>query len=398
MGVNQTTAEISQANRLITSYVQVLRSSTFLSALSDEVNMDGYTVERLHRSISTRTVNDTAMFIVYVSDANPANALTIANAISDLAPVIIPSVVKAGGFRVFDAAELPTAPSSSLSLTMIVAIAFAVGVFVTMLFFVVKALLDTTIRRVYEVEDIFNIPIIGKVPNIAADKKSENAYSEITLHEDSKFILNEAYNDIRANMLWSREEKKCSVYVVASADASEGRSINAYNIAKALSQAGKKVLLIDADMRNSRLREIIPNKDKNGLADYLSGKIGKPVVINKGKELDVLYASENIKNKSELLATGKWYELIDEMKEKYDDIIIDMPPLRMYADALSLARTDAYYLIVIREGMTKFVRTKLIVKKLESLNADIFGIIYNGISTKSKDYTFRKYKEEKQKA
>ncbi len=398
VGVNQTTAEISQANRLITSYVQVLRSSTFLSALADEVNMDGYTVERLHRSISTRTVNDTAMFIVYVSDPNPANALTIANAISDLAPVIIPSVVKAGGFRVFDAAELPTAPSASLSLTMIVALAFAVGVFLTIVFFVIKALLDTTIRRVYEVEDIFNIPIIGKVPSISGDKKDDNPYSNITLKEDSKFILNEAYNDIRANMLWSREEKKCSVFVVASADASEGRTINAYNIAKALSVADKKVLLIDADMRNSRLREIIPNKDKNGLADYLAGKIGKPVIVNKGDLLDIIYSSENMKNKSELLAADKWYELIDEMKEKYDEIVIDMPPLRVYADALSLARTDAYYLIVIREGMTKFVRTKLIVKKLESLNADIFGIIYNGISTKSKDYAFRNYKEEQQKA
>ena len=394
MGVNQSTTEISQANRLITSYVQVLKSSTFLSALADEVNLEGYGVERLQRSIATRTVNDTAMFIVYVSDSNPSNALTIANAISDLAPIIIPSVVKAGGFRVFDAAEMPTYPSASLSLTMIVAIAFVVGVFLAFIFFIIKALLDTTIRRVYEVEDIFNIPIIGKVPEITGDKKKENAYSDITLNDNSTFILNEAYNDIRANMLWSREEEKCPVYVLASADAFEGRTINAYNIAKAFSLAGKKVLLIDADMRNSKLREIVPNKDKNGLADYLAGKIGKPVIVSKGDSLDILYSSENFMNKSELLATQKWYDLIEEMKEKYDAVVIDMPPLRIYSDALSLARTEARYLVVVRERMTKFVRTKLIVKKLENLNADIFGIIYNGISVKSRDYTFRKYKEE----
>jgi capsular exopolysaccharide synthesis family protein len=279
---------------------------------------------------------------------------------------------------------------------MIVAIAFVVGVFLSMVFFVIKALLDTTIRRVYEVEDIFNIPIIGKVPEIIGDKKEENKYSNITLNDNSSFILNEAYNDIRANMLWSREEKKCPVYVLASADTSEGRTINAYNIAKANSLAGKKVLLIDADMRNSKLREIVPNKDKNGLADYLAGKTGKPLVISNGDSLDILYASENHKNKSELLATQKWYDLIEEMKEKYDEIVIDMPPLRIYSDALCLARTDARYIVVIRERLTKFVRTKLIVKKLENLNADIFGIVYNGISTKSKDYTFRKYKEEKQ--
>ena len=393
--VNQTSSEITQANRLITSYVQVLKSSTFLNAVLEEVQLSGYSVERLQSNISTKTITDTAMFVVYVYDSNPANALTIANAISDLAPKLIPSVVKSGGFRVLDAAELPTYPYSSLGTSQIMIVGFALGVFLAFLFFFIKGILDTTIRRVYEVEDIFNIPIVGQVPNVVPGKDEKADDVNIVLKDDSSFIVKEAYNTIRANMLWGRENEGSSVFVVTSADTAEGKTVNAYNVAKAFSMVGKKVVLIDADMRNSVLRTIIPNESATGLADYLSGKSGRPDVVTVSEGFDVIYASENIKDKSELLSTQKWYDLIEELKNSYDEIVIDMPCLALYSDALCMARTSAYYIIVIREGLTKFVRTKMIVRKLEELNADIFGIIYNGISTKSRDYVFRKYKEKK---
>ena len=394
-GVNQTSGEISQANKLITSYVQVIKSSSFLQSVADELQMEGYTADRLKRSIATASVSDTAIFIVYVTDSNPANALKIANAISDLAPTIVPSIVKAGGFRVFDAAKLPTAPYSSLSRSKIILLGFALGFLVAFLIFLVRAVLDTTIRRVYEVEDIFKIPVVGKVPLKTPKDKKANAYDEIILKDDSSFVLKEAYNSIRSNLLWSRDEKKSQVFVLTSADPSEGKTVNAYNIAKSFSTIGKKVLLIDADMRDSKLRQIVPCKDKNGLSDYLEGKIKEPNIVKAGELFDVIHASENSSNKTELLSTEKWYDFISQMKEKYDEVIIDMPSLRLFSEPLSMSRTDAYYLIVIREGVTKFVRTKMIVQRLEELDADIFGIIYNGISTKSNDYVFKNYKEKK---
>lgn len=394
-GVNQSSSEIAQANKFITSYIQVLKSSSFLQCVVDEIQMDGYSVEKLKGSISAASVSDTAIFIVYVTDPDPSNALKIANVISDLAPVVIPSIVKAGGFRVFDAAKLPTVPYSSLSRTKIIILGFVAGFFLALLFFFVKAVFDTTIRRVYEVEDIFKIPVIGKVPFKAPMNKDESPYKEIILKNDSSVELKEAYNNIRSNLLWSREEKKCQVFVITSADPSEGKTINAYNIAKSFSVIGKKVLFIDADMRDSKLRNLVPCKDKNGLAEYLEGKEKLPNIVKADNTFDVVLSSENSHDKTELLSTQKWYDFLSEMEEKYDEIIIDMPSLRLYSEPLAMSRTDAYYIIVVREGMTKFVRTKMIVQKLEELNADIFGILYNGISTKSNDYVFKNYKKQK---
>lgn len=393
MDVNLSTSEISQANRLINSYVQVLKSSTFLSAVSEELAMEEYTVERLQKNIKTKTLSDAAIFVVYYYDPNPSAALTVINTITELAPTLIPAVVKAGGFRVLDAAVLPTKPDSSLSITRIIVVGFAIGFLIAFAFFFLRAIFDTTIRRVYEVNDIFSIPVLGTVPQIGTKNKEENGYGEIVLDDNSKFIIKEAYNEIRSNVLLSRNMTECPVFVVTSADFAEGKTINAYNIAKTLSTVGKKVLLIDADMRNSKLREIIPNKSSEGLADYLANGNKKPEFVNVCDNLDVIYASEKTKNRAELLSTKKWYDFISEMKAQYDEIVIDMPALGIYSEALSMTQMAACYVIVVKEGFTKFVRTKMIVRKLEELNADIFGIIYNGISVKSKDYTFRKFKE-----
>lgn len=390
--INQTTSEISQANKLITSYIQVLKSSAFLSQVVDKLPIDGYSVEKLQRNISTKTVTDTAIFIVYVYDSNPNNALTIANTITEIAPSAIPGIVKAGGFTVLDAAELPTSPSSSLGLSQIMILGFVAGAFLAFLFFFMKGIMDTTIRRVYEVEDIFNIQIVGQVPDVSSKKKGETS-DEIILKDDSSFIVKEAYNDIRSNLLFGNDEDGCQIYVVTSADALEGKTVNAYNMAKSFASIGKKVLLVDGDMRTSVLRSIVPNQNSEGLADYLCGKLSNVPVINACDSLDIVYASENLKNKAELLSTQKWYDLMAQMKNKYDEIIIDMPCLGVYSDALNMVRTSAKYVLVIREGKTKFVRTKMIVRRIEELKGEIVGIIYNGISTKSKDYVFRNYKQ-----
>lgn len=391
--VNQSTTEISQANKIITSYVQVLKSSAFLSQVIDVLPLEGYSVEILQSNIATRTVSDTAIFTVYVYDENPNNALVIANTITELAPTAIPGIVKAGGFTVLEPAELPTTPYSSLGVSQIMVIGFAAGLMLAFIFFFLKGVLDTTIRRVYEVEDIFNIPILGQVPDVSSKKNSGSDTKDIVLTADSRFIVKEAYNDIRSNLLFGNEDEGCQIYVVTSADSLEGKTVNAYNMAKSFASIGKKVLLIDADMRGSILRTIVPNDRTEGLSEYLTGQIVDVPVVNDKEDLDIVYASENIKNRAELLSTQKWYDFIEMMQKKYDEIFIDMPCLGVYSDALNMVRTSAKYVIVIREGKTKFVRTKMIVRRIEELKGEIVGIIYNGISIRSKDYVFRNYKE-----
>ncbi|MCR4903453.1 MAG: AAA family ATPase [Butyrivibrio sp.] len=398
-GVNLSSSEIASANKLITSYIEILNSRSFLQSLLDYLDLEGYSITDLSSEISTSVVSNTAIFYVYVYDANPVNAYNIANAIADLAPDKVTSIVKSGGMSVLDEAVMPTSPASSLSLSFLVVAGFAVGFFLMALYSLIKALFDTTVRREYEIKGLFNIPIIGEVPDMT--KKDKDAVQEkLLLTQSSPFIVKEAYSDIRSTMLFDKDAQGCPVYVFTSADVGEGKSTSALNLSISLAQIGKKVLLVDSDFRNSKLAERTGLKDENGLAGFLLGKTETVKVCNYIENCDVLLAGMSTEDAANLTVGKKFYALVEKYKPDYDYIFIDMPSLGIYSDSLAMVHEATGYIIVVRERLTKYERTKMVVRKLESLNANISGIIYNCISTDSPDYNYRNLvkKNEKEEA
>lgn len=394
-GVNLSSSDITQASNLLASYMQILNSATFLEKVIEYAELENYTVAALQRRIKASSVANTAVFKVNVVDGNPVNAMTIANAIGDLAPAEIINIVKSGGIEVLDEAELPTVPYSSTSVPMYIILGAAVGFILVAVWAVIRGLLDTTIRRIYELEELFTIPVLGTVPQLTA-KKKENA--DVVLGANSTFEFKEAYSDIRVKLLLANKEEKCPVYAITSADCEEGKTVSALNLAIAFSNLGKKVLLIDADLRNSNMSQMVSDenkqKHKNGLAEYLSGKTEKVNLIQQNNNLDVLLAGELPENPAELLACDKWYDLLKEYKKEYDVIFIDLPALGIVSDALAVAREVTSYILIVREFVTHFEREEMIVRRLEEVDAEIGGFIYNGISAKSQDYNYKKYGKE----
>ncbi len=394
-GVNISSSDITQANKLLASYKEILNSATFLNKVIEYTGLEEYSVAALQRRIKASAVAETAVFKVYVIDANPVNAMDIANAIGELAPDEIISIVKSGGIEVLDEAELPRQPYSSTSVIMYIIIGAAAGVMLVAVYAVIRGLLDTRIRRLYEIEDLFTIPILGTVPQLKPAKKAESV--DPVLSEESSFDYKEAYSNIRINLLFGKGEENCPVYAISSADCGEGKTITALNLATSYAMAGKKVLLLDADLRNSNMAEFIKDKDlknKDGLSEYLAGTVNKLNVIHNSDKLDIVLAGECPANPAELLVCDKWYELIREYKKEYDAIFVDLSSVGIVSDALSLVREATAYILVVREQMTRFEREEMIVRKLEALEANICGFVYNGISVKSPDYNLKRYGKE----
>ena len=113
--------------------------------------------------------------------------------------------------------------------------------------------------------------------------------------------------------------------------------------------------------------------------------------------MDLILAGSIPPNPAELLAGDQWYQLLQECKKKYDVIFIDTPPIGIVSDALSMAKAATAFILIVREMMTKFDREEKVVRKLEALDANIGGFIYNGISAKSPDYEYRHYNNEYEK-
>ena len=383
--VNITYSEVNQAKNLISSYTQILKSNTFLEALQEETQLN-YSASYLKSIISTSAVDDTAVFYVYVLDSNPLNAQKIANAIGELAPDIIVSLVKAGGVQVLDSAELPTSPYQQTNVPVTAILGFFFGAFLSFIFFILKGLLNTTIRRKYEIEDMFTIPILGEVPEIETEEAKgvikTSSYNPKVLSEDSPFTINEAYNSIRTKLLYTSKEQKCPIYGITSADSGEGKSLNSMNLAISYSFLGKKVLLIDGDLRKSGISRVLKTTSRQGLSQYLAGINKEYDLFNYNNNLDVLFAGEIPPNPMELLSSDKCKNLLEDLKTKYDVIFIDFPPVGEVADALALVESITSFVLVVRENYTKFDKEELVVRTIEPLGADICGFIYNGIAVR----------------
>lgn len=395
-GVNLNSSEITSASKLLSSYMQILRSNTFLQDVLDETGLEayGYSVKRLRESISSAAVSGTAVFNVYVYDESAMVAMLVANTIGKLAPNKIISIVKSGGIEVLDEAELPTQPYAQTSVLKYAFVAAVAGFVLAFLFVMLKGLLNTTIRRKYEIEDRFTIPIIGTVPEVTSTRRSKIGK---LLSDDSPFIIKEAYNDIRTNLSFVANGEKCPVYAITSADGSEGKSLNSINVAAAFGILEKKVLLIDADMRRSEMAETLGinigdgDSDKYGLSDYLAGITEKMNIRKTENGFDVFLAGRIPPNPSVLLQSSRFKNMLNKLKEEYDIILIDLPPVGIVSDALIVTEDATAYILIVREGVTKFDREEMIVSKLENVNAEICGFIYNGIAIDSNDYNYKHY-------
>ena len=384
--VNISNSEFTQAKNLVQSYILILKSSTVLEKVLEETGME-CTTETLAGMIATSVVENTSVFYVYVYDSDPYRAMELANAIGRVAPKEIGRIVKSGGIEVIDYATLPGVPYSSANLLKYACGGFAASFGAAGILFLLAGLMDTTIRRRYELKLVFRIPVLGDIPLIGA---TERGGSPVTvLGEKSAFAVKESYNTLRANLLYRGEGEACPVYAVTSADKGEGKTLNSINIAISYAQLGKKVLLIDGDMRNMSVAAALKIRGRVGLSQYLLGLKERPQILEYRENLDVLAGGEAPPNPSELLGGERMKALLADLKTKYDCIIIDLPPVGIVTDALMLSHEVTSYVLVIRAGVSHMNREKAAVMQLEQVGADICGILFNGLPPKSKDYDYR---------
>lgn len=389
--VNLSSSEVNQARNLIASYMQIMKSRTFLEKVQEEAETE-YSVNALKKMISGGAIGATAAFNVNVLCSDPVEAANIANAIGELAPAEIIRIVKSGGIEILDDAEIPTIPYEETSVIKFIIIGFGGGAVLAACWFLFRGLMDTTVRRKYEIEDLFTIPMLGDVPK--AVRPNRKAKEQVILNSESPFAMKESYSNIRAKLLFTAKGEKCPVYAISSADPHEGKSLTSINLAISYAQLGKKVLLIDADMRKSHLLETLEldeDKVKDGLSQYLADLVDEPNIVEYNNIIDVIVSGAVPPNPAELLASKTWHDFLEKCKEKYDAVFIDLPPIGVVSDALTLGKDVTSFVLITREGVTKFDRLEMVVRQLESVDADICGFVFNGISLKSKDYSYHKY-------
>ena len=213
-----------------------------------------------------------------------------------------------------------------------------------------------------------------------------------------KSITAEAYRTLRTNIQYSSFDKEVRVIVVTSSEAGEGKSTTAGNLAISFSQAQKKTIMIDCDLRKPSLHKKFRISNMVGLSDLLKGKESLKEAVHKYNDyLDILTSGKVPPNPSEMLGSHSMENLLKRLKDEYDMIVIDSAPLQAVTDAQILSRKADGTILVVRAEKTK--RDSVIQAKelLQKVDANILGVVLNGVENIRKKYYYYYGTEEKDK-
>lgn len=221
------------------------------------------------------------------------------------------------------------------------------------------------------------------------EKFSEGECGKLLYYQDP-FYVKEAYRSARTNLMFlpKKEGSECQIFVVTSANVCEGKSINSSNLAIALSQNDKKVLLIDCDMRKPKIARLMHFPHTPGLSEYLAGmeKVPKIHECKRADGLYVLTSGATPPNPTELLSSPAMKHMLEELSGKYDYILLDTPPVNMVADSLVLTELVTGYILVVRANKTNQSDIDQALMRLQQVDAHVLGFLLNDVNPKTGAY------------
>ena len=215
----------------------------------------------------------------------------------------------------------------------------------------------------------------------------------IISYNDPKSVISEQYRAIRTNIEYSNVDQNTKTILVTSSDKNEGKTTTVSNLAVSFANLNKKVLLIDCDLRNASIHKMFKINNIYGLTDILAKDraVDKCIQETELENLYVLTAGAIPPNPAEILSSEKMKNLIEDLKNIYDYIFIDTPPIGLVTDAGVLSSfIDGVVLVVKSESIEKkyLEETK---KKLDAVDARILGAILNSYKSEQKDYNYYSY-------
>lgn len=217
---------------------------------------------------------------------------------------------------------------------------------------------------------------------------------QLYTYNNPKSHIAEAYRILRTNIEFSNIDKNIKTILVTSAQQNEAKSTAISNLASTFaSLENKKVLIIDCDLRNPSVHKMFNVSNISGLTDVLTGQkdIDKCIEKTKVKNLDILKAGKIPPNPSEILQSKKMRNFMEVIKEYYDYIFIDSPPVGIVADASILAQYADGTILLVAANEADIEAVKVAKERLEGVNANILGAILNKFEANENSYGYYNY-------
>jgi len=374
--------EVGQGNtaakQKVLSYSDVARSALVLQPVIDELSLDT-TVDELADRVSSVPPTDTVILTIAVTDPDPDVAAVIANAIGAELSHVVSERLEAGGDGAPSPVQLetlqPATPSSTPvtpGLVAHLAVGLLLGGALGVALATLRRALETKVRGDDDVAEITDVPVVGTVP---FDPQART--HPLTVQVDPLGPRAEAFRGLRTSLQFLDMQGTRRSVMVTSPMPSEGKSTSICNLAIALAQAGRRVALVDADLRRPRVAEIMGIEGAVGVTDVLIGAAELDDVVQPwGRDqLVVLPAGQTPPNPAELVGSLGMQALVAELGSRFDHVLVDAPPLLPVSDASAMAGLVDGALVVAASGRTHKALLTKALDLLHGLGSPALGIV-----------------------
>jgi capsular exopolysaccharide synthesis family protein len=219
-------------------------------------------------------------------------------------------------------------------------------------------------------------------------KNKNKGIVPLIAHNNPKSPITEQYRLIRSNIHFSSVDKQIKSIVVTSPEPSDGKTTTAANLAIVLAQQGKKVILVEADLRKPSVHYVFNASNLDGLTTVLTKEISLEMAISRTQipNLDILTSGPIPPNPSELLGSIAMEMVMEELNDSYEYIVFDTPPILAVIDSQVLSNKCDGVVIVVASGKTQRDRAVKAIDLLEKAKSHLLGVVVNGVNAKKNGY------------
>ena len=421
--------EVATNKNLIDTYTQVVKSHRVLDKVKNDINIEQPYDEML-KMINVSAIKGTEIINITTTDRDAEFATKMTNKIADHFVKEIAKIYNDRNINVLDSAVTPTEPANIKVVRQEIMV-FAAGLIVSVSILFLVFYFDRSVKTSEQVESQLHLPVIGKIHMIDAEKErlkrrqralalkakkeakedesaesaenseneeetsEEDLSSELILKNNPKSIISEDFRTVRTSLDFSLVGKNNNSLVLTSTAPNEGKSFVSANLAIAFANTGKKVLLVDADMRLGRQHEIFELSNQAGLSNLLvetaGDRLRKYVQKTEIENLSVVTRGVTPPNPAELIDSKQMEKFIATVKSKYDYVIIDSAPVYNLADSLIISKKADRTMIVCRANKTNIDHVKDGLKSLQAIDANIAGVILNQIPLEKRTGYYNQY-------
>ena len=322
--------------------------------------------------VSVSSGEDSRVLRVIVSGYDPAGAAEVANALAEVASDVAQEVMSVQSVNVLDRAVEPVIPSGPNRNLYIMVAAFG-GFSLAFAAVILGSVLDTRIHDGKTAEGIAGITELGSIPKFGEGKRrsDDEPSPEVRGAQDSvKTLL--------TNLMFLGVDDPIKTVVVTSSTENEGKSTVACLLAQAIAMSGQSVLLVDCDLRHRTLEGILGVRAAKGIGAVLHGTpIEQAVRPTRQENLFFLNAEPDIPNPTEIISSKRFKTLLGLLAERYSFVVLDAPPLGIFADAAVLASLADATLLVVREGYTRKASLAMAAEQLRKAGVPVAGLALN---------------------